>query len=38
MAAMRRHPLIQPGAPPTPGSANDDYWAMQGGMAGYGQP
>lgn len=38
IAAMRRHPLIQPGAPPTPGSANDDYWAMQGGMAGYGQP
>lgn len=38
IAQARRHPLIKPSPDPTPGSANDDYWAMQAGMAGYGSP
>ncbi len=38
IADVRRHPLIKPGRERTPGSANDEYWAIQGGMAGYGQP
>jgi len=38
IAQSRRHPLIKPGRPRTPGSVNDQYWAMQGGMAGYGRP
>lgn len=38
IAEMRCHPLGGAGVARTPGSANDDYWAMQAGMAGYGQP
>lgn len=38
IAAMRRHPLMKAGRPRTTGSVNDQYWAMQAGMAGYGQP
>jgi len=38
IAQARKHPLIKPGRPPTPGSVNDVYWAMQGGMGGYGRP
>jgi hypothetical protein len=38
LAEARRHPLIKPAAPRTTGSANDDYWAMQAGMGGSGQP
>jgi hypothetical protein len=36
IAQARRHPLVKPGPVRTPGSANDLYWALQGGM--YGQP
>lgn|GEM_PF-6926164 len=38
IAAERRHPWVKPAAPATPGSANDEYWAVQAGLAGYGQP
>jgi hypothetical protein len=38
IADARRHPLIKPVAPLTPGSMNDDYWAIQAGLGGYGQP
>jgi len=38
IADARRHPLIKPATPPTTGSVNDDYWVIQGGLAGYGQP
>ena len=38
LADLRQHPLINPGHEPTPGSANDDYWAVQAGLGGYGQP
>jgi len=38
LAALRRNRLLKPAAPHTPGSANDEYWTMQAGMAGYGAP
>jgi len=38
LAALRRNRLLKPASPRTPGSANDEYWAMQAGMAGYGAP
>ena len=38
IAQARRQPLVKPGTERTPGSVNDQYWAMQGGMAGYGTP
>ncbi len=38
IADVRRHPLIKPGTPPTPGSMNDDYWATQAWLGGYGLP
>lgn len=38
IAAIRRHPLIKPGRPRTTGSVNDEYWAKQAWLAGYGQP
>lgn len=36
LRSLRRHPLVKPGPERTPGSANDDYWMMQGGMSGHG--
>ncbi len=36
LRALRRHPLIKPGREHTPGSANDEYWALQAGMSGHG--
>lgn len=36
LRSLRRHPLVRPGHDRTPGSANDDYWTMQGGMSGHG--
>jgi hypothetical protein len=38
IAAERRYPWVKPAPARTPGSANDEYWAMQAGIAGYGTP
>jgi hypothetical protein len=38
IADVRRHPLIKPATPPTTGSMNDDYWATQAWLGGYGTP
>jgi hypothetical protein len=38
IAELRRHPLIKPATPPTTGSVNDDYWATQAWLGGYGYP
>lgn len=38
IADLRRHPLIKPDRPRTTGSMNDDYWAQQAWLGGYGQP
>lgn len=38
IAAERRHPWVKPAAPRTPGSVNDEYWAIQAGLGGYGTP
>jgi hypothetical protein len=38
LAALRRNRLLKPAASRTPGSANDEHWAIQAGLGGYGQP
>ncbi|HST49473.1 hypothetical protein [Jatrophihabitans sp.] len=38
LAALRRNRLLKPGRPRTPGSVNDEYWAIQAGLGGYGTP
>jgi hypothetical protein len=38
IAELRRHPLIKPATPQTTGSVNDDYWATQAWLGGYGYP
>lgn len=38
IVALRRHPLVKPGRPRTSGSVNDDHWAQQAWLGGYGQP
>jgi hypothetical protein len=36
LQSLRRDRLLRPVSPPTPGSANDDYWAIQAGLGGGG--
>jgi hypothetical protein len=36
--SLRRDRLLRPVAAPTPGSVNDDYYAIQAGLGGYGTP
>lgn len=38
LRSLKRNRLLRPAAGPTPGSANDDYWAIQGGLSGAGSP
>ena len=34
LRSLKRNRLLRPIAPPTPGSANDDYYAIQAGLGG----
>ncbi len=34
LRSLKRDRLLRPGSDPTPGSANDDYWAIQAGLGG----
>jgi hypothetical protein len=36
LRSLRRNRLLRPAADPTPGSANDDYYAIQAGLGGGG--
>jgi hypothetical protein len=38
LRSLRRNRLLRPAAEPTPGSVNDDYYAIQAGLGGYGTP
>jgi hypothetical protein len=38
LRSLKRNRLLRPAADPTPGSANDEYWAIQAGLAGGGAP
>jgi hypothetical protein len=34
LGSLKRDRLLRPVSAPTPGSANDDYWATQAGLGG----
>lgn len=34
LRSMRKHRLLRPAADPTPGSANDEYYAVQAALEG----
>jgi hypothetical protein len=34
LRSLKRNRLLRPAADPTPGSANDDYYAIQAGLGG----
>lgn len=36
LRSLKRNRLLRPAADPTPGSANDDYYAIQAGLGGGG--
>jgi hypothetical protein len=36
LRSLKRDRLLRPAPDPTPGSANDDYWAIQAGLGGGG--
>ncbi|MDQ1739686.1 MAG: hypothetical protein QOE53_1338 [Pseudonocardiales bacterium] len=36
LRSLKRDRLLRPAAAPTPGSANDDYYAIQAGLGGAG--
>jgi hypothetical protein len=36
LQSLKRNRLLRPAADPTPGSVNDEYYAIQAGLAGYG--
>jgi hypothetical protein len=38
LRSLKRNRLLRPVAEPTPGSVNDDYYAIQAGLGGYGAP
>jgi hypothetical protein len=38
LQSLRHDRLLRPVSTPTPGSVNDDYWAIQAGLGGFGLP